>query len=70
MTYLSDGTPEPKEVQESNDEFFKNKDWERHHSNGLTLFCVVTHELRSSLTNEQLAPFARINDGKMHLMEF
>ena len=49
--------------------FWQNKDWEKMQSKPMLLFCVVTHEIRSSMTNEQLAPFVRINDGKMHVME-
>ena len=30
--------------------------------------CITAHEVRSSMSDEQLAPFSRIDDGRMHIM--
>ena len=75
MSYTEDGWPIHKMLSsmiDSNEDksFWDNRNFKRHETEGSTLLCIVTHEMRSSITSEILAPFSRINDGKMHIMEF
>lgn len=56
MSFDGKGTPQRKTISMSNKEqdysFWQNKDWEKIESKPMLLFCVVTHEIRSSMTNE------------------
>jgi hypothetical protein len=75
MAYGEDGRPERVQLgrlegSKKDKAFWDFRDFKRHETEGSILICIVTHELRSSLTSEILAPFSRINDGKMHIMEF
>ena len=48
--------------------FWENEDWQYLDTGRVLLFSVVTHEMRSSLSKEQFAPFSRIDDGKMTIL--
>lgn len=67
-----DGTPiflrsKTEDINQDLD-FWNQKDWEYYYTKGLMFLTVVTHEMRSSLSNEVLAPFSRIDDGRMYIM--
>ncbi len=55
-------------MSKTEQKFWENDDWNYLETDRVVLFSVVTHEMRSSLSKEQLAPFARIDDGKMAIM--
>lgn len=42
--------------------------WKKFEINEFLYYAVVTHEIRSSINKEIVAPFARINDGNMYIM--
>ena len=42
-------------------------DWETIDLSSVTFFCICTHECRRTGTKDVLAPWARINDGKMYI---
>lgn len=44
-----------------------DKEWKKLPFNEVFFHAVVTHEIRSSVNGEITAPFARINDGGMHI---
>ena len=54
------------ESQPSNKQFDSSK-WKTLDSDDFFFFVVLTHEARSSITNENFLPFARINDTKMYV---
>lgn len=44
------------------------EEWKKFEYNEFLYYAVVTHEIRSSINDEVVAPFARIDDGSMYIM--
>lgn len=44
------------------------KSWERFENDNFAFMSIVTHECRSSLTKDILAPFARYTDNRMSIV--
>lgn len=55
-------------IADDQKEFWNNREWDYFRTKGFLMLSLVTHECRSSKTKEQLAPFSRIDDGKMHIL--
>lgn len=69
-TNLSINLPKVMKIKRMSDNNFANADdgWRKLSFDKFLYYAVVTHEIRSSINEEVVAPFVRVNDGKMYVV--